>query len=546
MSQAPVPYERQSDFVSDATNNPEITVAQIATGLDSEFFAVKDSLNTAISRLGEIQRDDGALENNVVSVASLGADALGIFQAGNADFKGNWSSNTAYTFGQSVVSSGSVYICIVSHTSSLLFGDDVLASKWTVVGSTVAMDASALLPMTRWSFTGTGSQVAFTITGASLNSSTAYLVTVDGVLQDPVSYSISGATLTFTEAPPSGCAIVVVCIGYAKPSQQQITTIEIAESAVTTTKIADSAITTAKLAAASVTADKLENGSVGQFKIADGAVTFTKLASGVAIANLGYTPVAPTDARLSDMRTPSDSSVETVKIVNNAVTTAKINDGAITTAKLADTSVTNAKMASNAVLVGNLGTTEQKRIAKAWVNFNGATVAGDYATGNTITYVTGVGSNTTVTITRTAHAVNVGDWITVSGVTGATGVNGNYQVTSTTATTIVYSVTGTVTGTVAGTAVVRIATIRASHNVSSIAKNGVGDYTVNFSNALTDANYAVAGLGGGTTANTVMRVYDDQTARSVNGFRVLQFVSSTATTAAADSVQVSLVVFGNA
>ena len=35
--------------------------------------------------------------------------------------------------------------------------------------------------------------------------------------------------------------------------------------------------------------------------------------------------------------------------------------------------------------------------------------------------------------------------------------------------------------------------IRASGNVSSITDNGTGDYTVNFTTALTDANYCVAG-----------------------------------------------------
>lgn len=33
--------------------------------------------------------------------------------------------------------------------------------------------------------------------------------------------------------------------------------------------------------------------------------------------------------------------------------------------------------------------------------------------------------------------------------------------------------------------------IRASFNVSSITDNGTGDYTVNFTNAMTDANYAL-------------------------------------------------------
>lgn len=38
--------------------------------------------------------------------------------------------------------------------------------------------------------------------------------------------------------------------------------------------------------------------------------------------------------------------------------------------------------------------------------------------------------------------------------------------------------------------------IRASSNVSSITDNGVGSYTVNFTTALADANYAVSGFAG--------------------------------------------------
>lgn len=36
--------------------------------------------------------------------------------------------------------------------------------------------------------------------------------------------------------------------------------------------------------------------------------------------------------------------------------------------------------------------------------------------------------------------------------------------------------------------------IRAAFNVSSITDNGVGDYTVNFTTAMVDANYVAAGL----------------------------------------------------
>jgi hypothetical protein len=44
-------------------------------------------------------------------------------------------------------------------------------------------------------------------------------------------------------------------------------------------------------------------------------------------------------------------------------------------------------------------------------------------------------------------------------------------------------------------------TIRASGNVSSITKNGTGDYTVNFTTAMPDANYS-ASLSGGYPGNT--------------------------------------------
>jgi hypothetical protein len=46
-------------------------------------------------------------------------------------------------------------------------------------------------------------------------------------------------------------------------------------------------------------------------------------------------------------------------------------------------------------------------------------------------------------------------------------------------------------------------TIRGSFNVTSVADNGTGDYTVNITNALPDANYNVVGALGGSTVLTV-------------------------------------------
>ncbi len=63
--------------------------------------------------------------------------------------------------------------------------------------------------------------------------------------------------------------------------------------------------------------------------------------------------------------------------------------------------------------------------------------------------------------------------------------------------------------------------IRASGNVSSITDNGTGDYTVNFTTAMSDANYAVStstqrnSAGGGTLSTLYGNTSPTQTSSSV-------------------------------
>jgi hypothetical protein len=60
--------------------------------------------------------------------------------------------------------------------------------------------------------------------------------------------------------------------------------------------------------------------------------------------------------------------------------------------------------------------------------------------------------------------------------------------------------------------------IRASFNVSSITDNGTGDYTANFTTAMPDANYAVAGsanTGSSFTVAVVSRVLNTGSVRFV-------------------------------
>ena len=73
------------------------------------------------------------------------------------------------------------------------------------------------------------------------------------------------------------------------------------------------------------------------------------------------------------------------------------------------------------------------------------------------------------------------------------------------------------------------AAIRASFNVSSVTRNGTGDYTLNFTTALPDANYSVAGSAGNAGANASI-IFGYQTAvPTTSTFRFATGASNTGT-----------------
>lgn len=132
------------------------------------------------------------------------------------------------------------------------------------------------------SFTGDGSDVTFTLSGAAIENNT--LVYVDGVYQNKSTYAVSGATpavVTFSEAPANGSAIEIMVAAIAvtdvgTPSDNTVTTAKIVNNAVTTAKIADANVTTAKIADGSITSAKLGagvGGAYNDFAIKTGAYT---------------------------------------------------------------------------------------------------------------------------------------------------------------------------------------------------------------------------------------------------------------------------------
>lgn len=170
--------------------------------------------------------------------------------------------------------------------------------------------------------------------------------------------------------------------------------------------------------------------------------------------------------------------------------------------------------------------------ARAWVNFNG--------TANTSLNGTYSQSATTVTVTATAHGLVVGQ-IVYADITSGTGVDGVYTV-ATVPNANSFTYTAGTSLTTSGNVTLTRNTIRASANVSSVADNGVGDFTINFTTALADANYAALVTTGGTVNALLFRTYEDATARNVFYFRIA-CLSLAAGNAFIDPAVVSVAVF---
>jgi len=91
-------------------------------------------------------------------------------------------------------------------------GDPIMsASTVDEIDASVSAALGSGVLATSYQFTGTGSQVAFTITGGvtDILNSSAIIVTIDGVTQHTDTYTVSGKVVTFSTAPPLNADIQI-------------------------------------------------------------------------------------------------------------------------------------------------------------------------------------------------------------------------------------------------------------------------------------------------------------------------------------------------
>ena len=150
-----------------------------------------------------------------------------------------------------------------------------------------------------------------------------------------------------------------------------------------------------------------------------------------------------------------------------------------------------------------------------------------------------------LSVDTTGIKFNDGTIQTTAMIAGATGATGNVGATGATGPTGVTNQLQLAKAWVNFNGTTSPGTIRSNYNVSSVTKNGTGDYTVNFTAALADANYSVLLTGDNQGTNPtnggILASLSRNSRQSTTSVRFETFD----TTSLRDTLQVNVAIFGN-
>lgn len=171
-------------------------------------------------------------------------------------------------------------------------------------------------------FSGNASTTAFTMSVAPANTSSV-LVAVTGVLQDPSTYSVSGTTLTFSAAPPTGTGNISVRY------------LGIPASGVTTTAYRTVTQFTATAGQTTFSPPSYTAGFINVYR------------NGVLLGTADYTATNGTTVVLASGATVGDLVTVESFLVSSVLNAIPATAGSVSTAYLVDGSVTQAKLSTN-------------------------------------------------------------------------------------------------------------------------------------------------------------------------------------------------------
>ena len=136
---APTPYHRTFSFTGSVSANPNFVPAAYGSSNDGELDQVAACTSAIIASLAQIQRSDGALANGIVTLDSMAASVLGIFQGYISQTAANASAAAA-----SAVQAANQAVAAAAYVGAIAASAaNASASATAAAGSAASAAASA-------------------------------------------------------------------------------------------------------------------------------------------------------------------------------------------------------------------------------------------------------------------------------------------------------------------------------------------------------------------------------------------------------------------
>jgi hypothetical protein len=148
----PTPFTITVSFSADEANGVSGRSTVRTASLDGLMAGIKTTTDQILANLALIQRDDGQLLDQTVTIASLSTQVIALLSSTAWRVRGGWVTGAAYAIGDIVLQNALIYLCVVAHTSGT-FATDLAAGKWgqitsNVTASTTSFSATATISAT--------------------------------------------------------------------------------------------------------------------------------------------------------------------------------------------------------------------------------------------------------------------------------------------------------------------------------------------------------------------------------------------------------------
>ena len=261
------------DAPTQAANAAASAAAAAASAAAGMYSAVQDKsadYTVVLADAGDLLRVTSSTGNRTITLPAISGLPDG-FNVTVVKWSGDANTVTIQRSGSDLINGSTSYVLDAQYKSATFVADKE-SSTWFASGS-----GSASTNIIVDTFTGNGSQTAFTLSGDP-GSKNNTLANVGGTFQLKSAYTQVGSVITFSSAPPNGVPIEIQWsqpLAIGTPADSTVSTVKLADGALAATttgraKMADGFVTQQKLDASigtSASQAEMEAGTLADLRL---------------------------------------------------------------------------------------------------------------------------------------------------------------------------------------------------------------------------------------------------------------------------------------